>query len=305
MSSAILCSLAVSAKCRRLSPLWFLWRRRAVNQRMLRRWRWWRRGRGRYRGPAGSHSLRSRVPLHAHGLGRYGRSGHHHHPALQAVHDVCAQLLKACNFGGDIVGLYIQVHAALVINALNLHNGFVWRGLQHPIIAATAPMVESTGNDACMPEAGRLVHVEVLQSIRRAQRRERCMSCLMVRFGRSWCLVVARGYLRGQSWRGMHPGQAGRRHHCAHVALRSGVERPSLSLIKWQRVIIDLRLCRYRLGSALDRPVWHDRSGMQTRHGRRHPPGLADLGGTHSSSLAVSSPRDLHPAHSLDARSMS
>jgi hypothetical protein len=57
----------------------------------------------------------------------------------------------------------VQVHTALVIDALNLHNGFVRRGLQHPIIAAATPMVEVHGTaEHLCPEAGRLVHVRSL-----------------------------------------------------------------------------------------------------------------------------------------------
>ena len=101
--------------------------------------------------------------LHAHDAEALSGWGLHHHPSVEAVHDVRAQLLKTRNFGRDIVGLDIQVHAALVIDALNLHNGFVRRGLQHSIIASTAPMVEVHGTaESFCPEAGRLVHVRSL-----------------------------------------------------------------------------------------------------------------------------------------------
>ena len=63
--------------------------------------------------------LRETRTLHAHDAEALSGWGLHHHPALQAVHDVRAQPLKARHFGTDIVGLDIQVHAALVIDALN------------------------------------------------------------------------------------------------------------------------------------------------------------------------------------------
>ena len=155
--------------------------------------------------------LREPRTLHAHDAEALSGWGLHHHPALQAVHDVRAQLLKARNFGRDIVGLDIQVHAALVIDALNLHNGFVRRGLQHPIIAATAPMVEVHGTaERLCPEAGRLVHV---RSLTIDQEGAETRTVHVMPHGSVWTelerLVVAHRYLRGQKSAGMHPGQAG------------------------------------------------------------------------------------------------
>ena len=47
-----------------------------------------------------------------------GRS-FHHTPGLHFAESLCAERLQSRDFGLDIVGLYIQVDAAGVINALN------------------------------------------------------------------------------------------------------------------------------------------------------------------------------------------
>ena len=95
--------------------------------------------------------LRETRTLHAHDAEALSGRGLHHHPALLAVH-VRAQLLKVRNFGRDIVGLDIQVHAAFVIDALNLHNGFVRWGLQYSMIAATAQWLRSTGRPSAFAQ---------------------------------------------------------------------------------------------------------------------------------------------------------
>lgn len=55
----------------------------------------------------------------------------HHHPALEAVHHRGAQLGQARHFGSDIVGLDVYVDPALVIHALDLHDGLVGRGVPY------------------------------------------------------------------------------------------------------------------------------------------------------------------------------
>ena len=146
--------------------------------------------------------LREPRTLHAHDAEALSGWGLHHHPALQPVHNVRAQLLKARNFGRESLD-----SAALVIDALNLHNGFVRRGLQHPIIAATAPMVEVHGTaERFCPEAGRLVHV---RSLTIDQEGAETRTVHVMPRGSVWTKlerrVVALRYLRGQKSAGMHP----------------------------------------------------------------------------------------------------
>src|SRR5947207_15845668 len=80
--------------------------------------------------------------LDAHDAEALAGGRFHHHPTLEPVHDCCAELLEARDFGGDIVGFDVDVDAALVLHALNLHDGFVGRSLQHAVIAAAARMGE-------------------------------------------------------------------------------------------------------------------------------------------------------------------
>jgi hypothetical protein len=69
----------------------------------------------------------------------------HHHPVLQAVHHLGAQLLQARHFGRDVIGLNVYVDAALVVHALDLHDRLVGRGFQHDVIAAAARMFGVNG----------------------------------------------------------------------------------------------------------------------------------------------------------------
>src|SRR5258708_38378501 len=59
----------------------------------------------------------------------------HHDPTLQAVHDSGAQLFKAAHLGGNVVGLDVDMYAALVLHAPNLHDGLIGRGFQHAGVA--------------------------------------------------------------------------------------------------------------------------------------------------------------------------
>jgi hypothetical protein len=51
----------------------------------------------------------------------------HHHPALKPICDLGAQLLQPRDFGGNIVGLDVDVDAALMLDALDLPDRFVGR----------------------------------------------------------------------------------------------------------------------------------------------------------------------------------
>src|SRR5215471_10782886 len=66
----------------------------------------------------------------------------HHDPALQAVRHLGAELLQARYFRRNVVSLDIDVDAAFVTHALDLHDGLIrWR-LEHTVVAAAAPMLE-------------------------------------------------------------------------------------------------------------------------------------------------------------------
>src|ERR1700733_12370513 len=51
----------------------------------------------------------------------------HDYPSLLAFVHLGTQFLEPCNFGRNVVGLDINVHAAFVVNALNLYAGLVGR----------------------------------------------------------------------------------------------------------------------------------------------------------------------------------
>src|SRR5207249_4173720 len=65
----------------------------------------------------------------------------HDHPALLAFVHLGTQFFEPCNFGRNVVGLDINVHAAFVVHALNLHAELVGRRFQHAVIAATSRML--------------------------------------------------------------------------------------------------------------------------------------------------------------------
>lgn len=62
----------------------------------------------------------------------------HHHPPLQAIDNLRAQRLKACDFSGYVVALNIDVNATFMLDALDLDNGFVEGSLQHVVLSASA-----------------------------------------------------------------------------------------------------------------------------------------------------------------------
>src|SRR6185295_11991504 len=57
----------------------------------------------------------------------------HHHPALEAVHDLGAEFRQTCDFRRNIVGLNVDVDAALVIDALDLHDGLIGWRFEHQV----------------------------------------------------------------------------------------------------------------------------------------------------------------------------
>src|ERR1700752_41802 len=84
----------------------------------------------------------------------------HHHPALQAIHHLGAQLPQSRHFGRDVVGFDVYMDAALMVHALDLHDWLIGRGLQHAIIAAATRMGMVHGpTQRLAPEAGGLVDI--------------------------------------------------------------------------------------------------------------------------------------------------
>lgn len=65
----------------------------------------------------------------------------HNHPALQAVHHHRTLLFQAQHLGRDVIGLDVNMDTALVLDALDLHDGLVLRRLQHAVVAAGARML--------------------------------------------------------------------------------------------------------------------------------------------------------------------
>ena len=104
--------------------------------------------------------LREAGTLHPYDAEALAGGRLHHHPALQAIHHLGAQLLKARHFGRDVVGLDVQVDATFVFHTLDLHDRLIGRGLQHAIVAAAARMVWIHSAAQCLaPEARGLIHV--------------------------------------------------------------------------------------------------------------------------------------------------
>lgn len=84
----------------------------------------------------------------------------HHHPAFQTAGDLGAELLQARDLGGNVICLDIDMDAALMLHALNLHDRFVGRGFQHAIIVAAAWMSKvHLAAERFGPKASRFVHI--------------------------------------------------------------------------------------------------------------------------------------------------
>lgn len=84
--------------------------------------------------------------LHADNAEALAGGRQHLHPALQADYHHGTQLFQAYNLGRDVVGLEVDEDAALVLHALDLHDGLVRRRLQYEIVAAAARMLRPNGN---------------------------------------------------------------------------------------------------------------------------------------------------------------
>src|SRR5690348_7183336 len=110
-------------------------------------------------------------PLHAHYAEALAGGSLHHYPTVQALENRRAEFLQPPDFGLDVVGFDVEMHAAFVLHALQLHHRFVGRRRELPVFVAAARMVhvhwppQSGG-----PETGRLVNVgDVAINLHRAQ----------------------------------------------------------------------------------------------------------------------------------------
>src|SRR5262245_6221897 len=74
--------------------------------------------------------------LHAHDAESLAGGRLHHDPALESAHDRGSQFRQSCDFGRDVIGLDVDVDAALVIHALDLHDRLVGWRFEHQVIAA-------------------------------------------------------------------------------------------------------------------------------------------------------------------------
>src|SRR5262245_59452796 len=87
----------------------------------------------------------------------------HDDPALRTIHHRRAQPFEAAHLGGNVVGLDVYVHAALVLDALDLDDRLVCRCCKHAVIVAAHRMVKVHGTaERGGPEVSGLVHVDRL-----------------------------------------------------------------------------------------------------------------------------------------------
>jgi len=99
-------------------------------------------------------------PLHADDAEPLPTRGLHHHPAFQAVDDTGTQFFKALHLGRNVISFDIDMHPALMIDALKLHDRLVRRCLQHAVVAASAWMAGIDRPPQRLgPEAGGLIDI--------------------------------------------------------------------------------------------------------------------------------------------------
>jgi hypothetical protein len=84
----------------------------------------------------------------------------HHHPALQAIDNFCSQRFQADNLGRDIVGFNVDMDATLMLDALDLDDGFILRRLQHAVVSARSRVSEiDCTTQRIGPEPGGLIDI--------------------------------------------------------------------------------------------------------------------------------------------------
>src|SRR6185437_6849744 len=112
-------------------------------------------------------------PLHAHHAEALAAGRLHHCPAIEALEDRRAEFFQARDFGFDVIGFYVEVHAACVVHALQLDHRLVRRCGELPVPVAAARVVHVDGTTECRgPEAGRGIDVvDVAVDLQRAKTR--------------------------------------------------------------------------------------------------------------------------------------
>src|SRR5262245_35053460 len=78
--------------------------------------------------------LRKARALYPHNAEALAGRRLHDDPALGAIHHRRAQPFETSHLGGNVVGLDVYVHAALVLVALDLDDRLVWRCCKHAVI---------------------------------------------------------------------------------------------------------------------------------------------------------------------------
>src|SRR5262249_61785883 len=109
--------------------------------------------------PSGSRSWEARA-LYPHDAEALPGRCLHYDPALQAIHHRRAKLFDAPHFGRNIVGLNVDVRAALMLDPLDFDEHLVRTSFQHAVIVAAHWMTKIYRTaEGGSPEAGGLVQV--------------------------------------------------------------------------------------------------------------------------------------------------
>jgi hypothetical protein len=84
----------------------------------------------------------------------------HYHPTLEAVDDLCSQRLQTRYLCMNVICLDVDMNPTFMLHALNLHEGFIWRSLQHDVIATSSRMAGIyRAAEGLGPEIGGLINV--------------------------------------------------------------------------------------------------------------------------------------------------
>jgi hypothetical protein len=98
--------------------------------------------------------------LHAYDAESLPGGGLHYHPTLQAVNDSGTQSFQAIYLGRDVICFDVDVNPAFVVDALNLHDRFVGRRLQHTVVAASTWVIGINRTAQCLsPKARGLINI--------------------------------------------------------------------------------------------------------------------------------------------------
>src|SRR5262249_37896310 len=109
--------------------------------------------------PSGSRSWEARA-LYPHDAEALPGRCLHYDPALQAIHHRRAKLFDAPHFGRNIVGLNVDVRAALMLDPLDFDEHLVRTSFQQAVIVAAHWMTKIYRTaEGGSPEAGGLVQV--------------------------------------------------------------------------------------------------------------------------------------------------